>query len=117
MFSSSAPSLSLTICLALSAASHALLEITNATHSLHNAIVQQNFLIVPPPLPILEIGYMHMISQIGVNATKAENETIQAMGMQSKQSSVTTSLHARAAATDCGPGNPCVDGSCCNSVS
>lgn len=115
MFSSSIHSSFLASNLLLITPSHALLLpslIANTTliQNVHKAIVQQN-LALAPPFPILRVGWEHMVGQIGANATKAENQTIAEMNAQH-----VTLLQERDTPTQCGPGLPCSDGSCCNSV-
>jgi len=56
------------------------------------------------------------MGQMGANATKAENDSIVGIVLRETSPKV-TSLQVRDAAVQCGPGVPCVDGSCCNSVS
>lgn len=108
-----------------SATSHALLipqisNITNTTNiktpSLHNAVAQQNKFI-DAPLPIIEIGLQHILSQIGANATKAENQSVAANAERYANVSKAMPLNKRDAPAQCGPDQPCVDASCCNSVS
>lgn len=80
-------------------------------------IVQQN-VALSPPLPILEIGLQHIMSQIGDNMTQAETEAFKndhrhkGVGFSSA-----LPLRQREAPVECSPTKPCVDGSCCNSVS
>ncbi|KAG9228463.1 glycoside hydrolase superfamily [Amylocarpus encephaloides] len=76
------------------------------------AIVQQN-VAANPPLPILEIGYEHIISQIGENITLVES---QSTTNDRRHSGISKVVSLSVALAQCGPGTPCVDGSCCNSV-
>lgn len=88
--------------------------------------VEHQDLEVDPPFPILEIGLKHILSQLGRNATKAENNSIAAEAVARHSSivrlndstaiSTFLALNKRAAPAECGPGVPCIDGSCCNSV-
>jgi hypothetical protein len=90
--------------------------VVNTTKSMQKAIVQQN-LDIAPPFPILEIGLEHMLGQIGVNATTAENNSMAGIVLLRAKSSKPSSLQIRDTTAQCGPGMPCSDGSCCNSVS
>jgi hypothetical protein len=56
------------------------------------------------------------MGQIGANATKVENNSIGGIRLR-ELSSKASSLQLRDVSAQCGPGVPCVDGSCCNSVS
>ena len=56
------------------------------------------------------------MGQIGANATKAENDSLPKIALERTKSSKPTSLQVRDSAAQCGPGMPCSDGSCCNSV-
>jgi hypothetical protein len=89
--------------------------VVNTTQSVHKAVLHQN-LDVAPPFPILEVGLEHIMGQMGANATKAENDSIVGIVLRETSPKV-TSLQVRDVAVQCGPGVPCVDGSCCNSVS
>lgn len=85
-----------------------------------NAIVQQHWA-VGPPLPILEIGLQHILSMTGENATKAENVSITEDASRHSLtspplSSKFTSLRDQQTPAQCSPTQPCIDGSCCNSV-
>ena len=51
------------------------------------------------------------MGQIGANATKAENQSVAEMNAQHA-----TLIQEIDTPTQCGPGLPCSDGSCCNSV-
>jgi hypothetical protein len=104
--------------LLLITASHALFLpslTTNIKQIVHKAVAHQN-LAVAPPFPILEVGWQHIMGQIGANATKAENESIAETNLQHAHASKATSLQVRDTPAQCGPGVPCSDGSCCNSV-
>jgi hypothetical protein len=79
------------------------------------SIVQQYFAL-EPPVPILEIGYKHIINQLGENMTAAENQSI-SNDHRHPGFSIITSLRQKVAPAECGLTSPCVDGSCCNSVS
>jgi hypothetical protein len=89
--------------------------------SLHNSISQQNPAVIPP-FPILQVALEHILSQIGRNATEAENATIAGGSSGTPRSSTrrdvskSLSLNERDAPAQCGPNSPCADGSCCNSV-
>lgn len=85
-------------------------------------VEQQNFS-VSAPFPVLEIGFDHIIAQVGVNATRAENDSILAEANGRHSSIVNRPLFSNFSTsssvnkgTECGKGSPCVDGSCCNSV-
>lgn len=68
------------------------------------------------PFPIVEIGYQHIISQIGSNATAAGNSSLPDSVRQ--QFAVTKLPPIQELdAVQCSPSQPCADGSCCNSVS
>jgi hypothetical protein len=56
------------------------------------------------------------MGQICANATKAENQTIVEMSVQQEQSAKAMGIEERDTPAQCGPGVPCSDGSCCNSV-
>lgn len=56
------------------------------------------------------------MGQIDANATKAENDSLSGIALERIQSSKPTSLQVQDSAAQCGPGVPCSDGSCCNSV-
>jgi hypothetical protein len=108
-----------------SATSHALLvppsynaSSKTSVSTPRNAICQQN-LAQAPPMPILDIGLQHMLGQMGVNATKAENDSIAEANDQPPppEFSRFTLPNQKDAPAQCGPGQPCADGSCCNSVS
>jgi len=60
-----------------------------------------------------------MLGQMGANATKAQNDSIAAEHHQSPplEFSRFTAPNQKDALAQCGPGQPCADGSCCNSVS
>ena len=106
------------IILLLLTTSHALFLptlVVNITQIMRKAVVQQN-LEVAPPFPILLVGLEHMMGQIGANATKAENDSLPGIALERTKSSKPTSLQVRDSAAHCGPGMPCSDGSCCNSV-
>ena len=98
--------------------SHALFQpsvVVNSTQSVQKAVLQQN-LDIAPPFPILEVATAHILSQIGGNATKAENDSMAEMNLQ-RLHTKSKILQGRDAVAQCGPGLPCSDGSCCNSVS
>ncbi len=88
---------------------------TNVTRFPRTPVVQQDFA-VAPPFPILEIGLRHILSQIGANATEAGNRSIAASTHQRIQISTANPAQIKDSA-QCGPGSPCADGSCCNTVS
>jgi len=97
------------------AASHALFLpslIANTTliQNVQKAVFQQN-LALAPPFPILRVGWEHIMGQIGANATKAENQSVAEMNAQHA-----TLIQEIDTPAQCGPGLPCSDGSCCNSV-
>ncbi|EPE30127.1 (Trans)glycosidase [Glarea lozoyensis ATCC 20868] len=81
--------------------------------SASSIIVQQN-LALAPPIPILEIGYQHIIGQIGENMTIAGNRSF-SNDQQHPGISRFTSLREKVTPAECGPQKACVDGSCCNS--
>jgi hypothetical protein len=87
----------------------------NSSHP-SEAVVQQS-LELAPPLPILHIGYMHMLGQASTNATQAEDDTSAGHHIQSD---IAAPVHVAAAApvpaAQCNATSPCVDASCCNSV-
>jgi len=87
----------------------------NVSHP-SEAVVQQS-LELAPPLPILKIGYMHMLSQASTNATQAEDDTPAGHHIQSD---IAAPAHVTAPAplpaAQCNATSPCVDASCCNSV-
>jgi hypothetical protein len=80
------------------------------------SVAQQN-LAAAPPFPILQVGWEHIMGQIGANAITPEDETNAEKNLQVSQSLKGTPLQARHTSAQCGPGIPCSDGSCCNSVS
>lgn len=99
------------------------LTVSNSSQAHGNSIVQQN-LTVAPPFPILQIGWQHIQGQIGANATKAENESIAAernanLQRPTRQAEISpyTSLEKRDTPAQCSIDTPCIDFSCCNSVS
>ena len=99
--------------LILVAISHALFHpslVVNSTQGMQKAILQQN-LDMAPPFPILEVATAHILSQIGSNTSNAENAS-----MAHAQSKAAIPA-GRIVVPQCGPGLPCSDGSCCNSVS
>jgi hypothetical protein len=99
-------------------ASHALFLptlVVNITQIMRKAVVQQN-LDVAPPFPILLVGLEHMMGQIGAFATKAENVSLSDISLERTKFSKPASLQVQDSAAQCGPGMPCSDGSCCNSV-
>jgi hypothetical protein len=55
------------------------------------------------------------MGQIGANATKVENDSLVGIVERTKSSKATI-LQVRDTVAQCGPGMPCSDGSCCNSV-
>ena len=89
------------------------------------AVVQQN-LAVSPPFPILEVGLEYILGQIGANATANGNASLKESSKQIRKSDTRAthigdhrfaSLAKRVEGPiQCGPGQPCADGSCCNSV-
>jgi hypothetical protein len=81
-----------------------------------NPIVQQQYFALQPPVPILEIAYNHTIALLGENATTAGNISINNDHTHPGFTRI-TGLHNKDAPAQCGPTTPCVDGSCCNSVS
>lgn len=85
------------------------------THNIHNHIVQQDFT-ENPPFPILEIGLQHILAQIGANATEAGNDSMSGNAHHHIDPAEKIPTQMKDADTQCGPDNPCVDGSCCNSV-
>ncbi|CZT05239.1 uncharacterized protein RCO7_05388 [Rhynchosporium graminicola] len=68
-----------------------------------------------PPFPILEIGLQHILAQIGANATEAGNESMSGTTHHHINPSQKLPTQLVEAVDQCGPGAPCVDGSCCNS--
>jgi hypothetical protein len=117
-FSFTYSSLRTFIFLFLITSSHALFQpsvMVSSTQSVQKAILQQN-LDISPPFPILEVATAHILSQIGANATRAENDSMAEMNLQ-RLHTKSTILQGRDSAAQCGPGLPCSDGSCCNSVS
>ena len=85
------------------------------THNLHEYVVQQG-LDEFAPLPILEIGLEHILSQIGENATQAGNDSMSGGTHHRIGTAGKVSAQVKGVVDQCGPGVPCVDGSCCNSV-
>ena len=80
------------------------------------AVVQQS-LELAPPLPILHIGYMHMLSQASANVTQAEDDAPAGHHIQSDIAApVHVAVAAPVPAAQCNATSPCVDASCCNSV-
>ncbi|CZR65426.1 related to chitinase [Phialocephala subalpina] len=67
------------------------------------------------PFPILDISYKHILSQIGANATAAGNASLPKNIREHFATSKAIPLSKRDAPSQCGPGQPCADGSCCNS--
>ena len=98
----------------------------NESQASKHAAVQQN-LALAPPLPILDIGTKYILGQIGANATINGNRSFgippdkshpgKAYTQRGRRAEL-TSLSKRVVAgpIQCGAGNPCADGSCCNSV-
>src|ERR1700755_1097157 len=78
--------------------------------SLRDVIVQQD-LNVAPPYPIMDIGFAHIMNQIGANATRAANETMPGI-MQIVPISRYVSPMLRQEPAQCGPNSPCADSSC-----
>jgi hypothetical protein len=113
MYSTS--TLSLILSLLLGTTCRSLLS-PNISHP-SEAVVQQS-LELAPPLPILQIGYMHMLSQPRTNATQAEDVTPAGHHIQSDIAApVHVAAPAPLPAPQCNATSPCVDASCCNSVS
>jgi hypothetical protein len=113
MYLTSPSSLILTLLL-LGKTCRALLS-PNVSHP-SEAVVQQS-LELAPPLPILQIGYMHMLSQASANATHAEDDTPTGHHIQSDIAApVRVAAPAPIPAAQCSTTSPCVDASCCNSV-
>lgn len=118
---------------------------TNISHPLNSQVAQANYNIAPP-FPILEIASKYVLSQMGVNTSKAQNDSIIAIAENAtfvssipntpkvtaqcgisfsceatsttyqNQTSEVDHLHKRDSPVQCGPGQPCIDGSCCNTV-
>lgn len=88
---------------------------SNSPRSGH-AVAHSNY-ITSGPLPILDIGYRHILGQIGANATAAGNASLPKNIRENFATSKVTPLSKRNAPAQCGPAQPCSDGSCCNSVS
>lgn len=96
------------------------------SQALKHAAVQQN-LALAPPLPILNIGMDYILGQIGADATikgnrslsYSENNTQQRSNRKphSRRTKLATLSKRVDGPIQCGAGNPCADGSCCNSVS
>lgn len=91
------------------------------------AAVQQN-LALAPPLPILNIGTNYILGQVGANATINGNRSLgippdnvhqgKAHPHRARRTELTPlSKRVVEGPIQCGAGNPCADGSCCNSVS
>lgn len=101
-----------------------------------SSVSHQN-LTVAPPLPILDIGMRHIFSELGETATAAEINyfrnsiaasktqamlSIETSGMSRKTRdqapmSQYTALNRRTSPVMCTTDSPCLDGSCCNTVS
>lgn len=67
---------------------------------------------VAPPFPILRIGTDYILGQGGAHGAKN--------GFLSRRAGYTRYIPLQKRVDgpiQCGPGNPCADGSCCNSVS
>jgi len=104
--------------LVLTTVSHALFHpsvAVNSTLSMQKAVLQQN-LDMAPPFPVLEVATAHILSQIGANATTTENASMAETDLERPQNKAAVPQRKDAVA-QCGPGLPCSDGSCCNSVS
>lgn len=82
-----------------------------------NHTVAHNNYVTSGPFPILEIGYKHIIGQIGSNPTAASNASLPKSLREQFTASRLSALLQRDASAQCGPGQPCADNSCCNSVS
>lgn len=100
-----------------SATSHAqLVPFPSNGTTRQNSICQQK-LSEAPPFPILDIGLQHMLGQMGANATAAENNTIADANHQPHPPDYSRfTVPNQKDIAQCGPNQPCVDGSCCNSV-
>lgn len=97
--------------------SHFYYNTTSAFASPRRNVISQQDLSLAPPMPILDIGLQHMLGQMGANATRAENVSIaEAKGQPPPEVSKFTLAHQKDAPAECGPGQPCADASCCNSV-
>lgn len=91
----------------------------------HPSVSHQN-LTLDDPFPILEIGYRHILPQIGPNITVAEKASLNDAGGKHQRRygfefgnemvSRNVLLNKRASTAQCGVGVTCIDGSCCNSV-
>jgi hypothetical protein len=81
----------------------------------NNSVTQQD-IAVSPPLPILQIGLEHILAQININTSTTGTETPTARIAIYANSDVEP-LNTRDNLAACGPSQPCIDGSCCNSVS
>jgi hypothetical protein len=89
------------------------------------AVVQQNP-VVSPPFPILDIGLEYILGQIGANATTNGNNSVKLSSRHARHfdTRATHIYHGKRASlarrvegpVQCGPAEPCADGSCCNSV-
>jgi hypothetical protein len=116
MYSTSSLSLTL-LTLLLSTTCRALL-LPDGNISTHpsKAVVQQS-LELAPPVPILNIGYMHMLNQDAANATHPENDAPTGHHIQS-DIAVSALVFASGPTIVglCNATSPCVDASCCNSV-
>lgn len=85
-------------------------------YNIHNHVTHQDFSIAAP-FPILEIGLQHILAQIGANATIAGNDSMSGTTRHRIGGPELIQTQQKDVASQCGPGVPCTDGSCCNSVS
>jgi len=88
---------------------------TNLTAAVNNSVTQQD-IAVSPPLPILQIGLEHILAQININTSTPGTAPPTARTAIYATSEV-EALDTRDTLAACGPSQPCIDGSCCNSVS
>lgn len=116
MYSASALCLHLLALLLSTTCRALLLPAGNISTHPSEAVVQQS-LELAPPVPILDIGYVHMLNQDAANATHPKDNIPAGHHIQSDI--VAPALVAASGPTIvglCNATSPCVDGSCCNSV-
>lgn len=96
------------------------------TQKSKKGVTQQNPAL-SPPFPILEVGLEYILGQIGANATvngkasQHEESSPRALNLDTaathnKNNRFSSLVKRQEAPLQCGSGQPCADGSCCNSV-
>lgn len=84
---------------------------------------QFNELAIAPPLPIIDISRVFVLDQavgFASNVKSYVDRALAPLGLNSNTSDLILDagdrkpLSQQATSSDCGPGSPCPDGSCCN---